>query len=171
MSLSQPKSTMDASTSQPLSLPQVSAAMRAKADATLQRAGVTPDVVGHRWAADLLCVTSKNRAALTEPEREALDKAASALGYSPVEVTVVSVPEIVAAVGDGSAVTQVLVAVVEALNPIALIYLDTRAHAYAPAVDRRVAAVDDFFDSLGDQQRKRLAWNQMQPARLEPVYR
>ena len=171
MSPSQPKSTAGTSASQPLALTEITAALRARADAVLREAGISPAVVGHRWAADLMCVTSRDRATLTEPEREALDKAASALGYNPVEVTTVSLPEVVAAVGEGPAVTQALAAVVEALNPIALMYLDTHAYAYAPAVDRKVAAVDDFFGSLGDQQRKRLAWHQMQHAKLEAAYK
>jgi len=75
------------------------------------------------------------------------------------------------AAGEGNLATEAITAIVDALNPIAVIYLDARAHEYAPAIDRRTAAVDDFFGSLGSQSLKRLAWQQMQPARLDPAFK
>jgi len=156
---------------QPPSLSEVTAAVRARAERILAGVGLSLSDTGHRWAADVLYVSSAERSVLDDPEREALDKATAALGYNPVETTIVTIPELLAAAGEGNLVTEAIAAVVDALNPIAVIYLDARAHEYAPAIDRRTAAVDDFFASLGSQPLKRLAWQQMQSARLEPSFK
>ena len=170
MTPSRSQELQDSTSSSP-SLAEVTAAVRARAEDILRGVGVSLDVVGHRWAADLVCVSSRERSSLTEPEREALDKATAALGYNPVETAIVTIPELLATAGEGNLATEAISAIVDALNPIAVIYLDTRAHEYAPALDRRTAAVDDFFGSLGSQPLKRLAWQQMQSAKLEPAFK
>ena len=154
-----------------LTAAEISARMRARAEHILSGQGLSLDLTGHMWAADLVCVTSRERGSITDEEREALDKAASALGYSPVQVATICVPEVRAATAQASGVDEALTALISVLNPMAVVYLDTAAYEVGSATDRLTVSVSDFFGSLGDEGLKRVAWTEMQPAKVKPIFR
>lgn len=153
-----------------LTLQEINERMRARAEAVAADAGLSLALTGHMWAADVVCVTSLERSALTDGAREALDKAISALGYSPVSAAIISVPEVSAACRP-TLVDEALATLVEMLNPMAVLVLDEGARVAMPATSRLTVGVTDFFGSLGDEGLKRVAWTEMQPARRKPSFR
>ena len=153
-----------------LTAQEIGARMRARAEAILADAGLSLTLTGHMWAADVACVTSRMRDSLTDPEREALEKAVAALGYNPVQMAIISVVE-VEGVCRPTLVDEALGSLVEVLNPMVILYLDADARAHAPATSRLAVGVTDFFGSLGDPGLKRVAWTEMQPALRKPTFR
>lgn len=153
-----------------LSLNEINARMRARAEAVLAGVGLNLELTGHMWSADIVCVTSRERSALVDAEREALDKAVAALGYNPVQMVVISTAEVEAACRP-SLVDEALGALIELMNPMAVVYLDAPARNLAPATSRLTVGVTDFFGSLADPSLKRVAWMEMQPARRKPAFR
>lgn len=123
-------------------------------------------------------------AALSGPDGEAAEKALAALGWPTDAVfRMLSRPE-----PDTPVDTRVarLRAQLEAVDPLVVVALDAAAaedlalafgtSVVSPgkaviAAGRRLVAVDDFEASLGDERRKRRAWEQLQAARPDgPVY-
>lgn len=154
-----------------LTVAEVSARMRARAEHVLGERGLSLELTGHMWAADLVCVSSRTRDSITGAERDALEKAASALGYSPVQVATLFLPEVRDAAGQATQTDEVLTSLIGVLNPMAVIYLDAAAYGSGAATDRLTVPVTDFFGSLGDEGRKRIAWAEMQPAKVKPIFK
>ena len=154
-----------------LTVADIAARMRARAEHVLGQQGLSLELTGHMWAADLVCVTSRTRDSITGAERDALEKAVSALGYSPVQVATLCVPEVRAAAPQATQADEVLSSLIEVLNPMAVLYLDTAAYESGAATDRLTVAVGDFFGSLGDEGLKRIAWTEMQPAKVKPIFK
>lgn len=153
-----------------LTIQEINQRMRARAEAALAAVELKFDLTGHMWSADIVCVTMRGRDSLTDAEREALEKAVSALGYNPVQMAVISLVEVEAA-ARATLIDEALSALIEALNPMAVLYLESEARDRAPATSRLTAGVTDFFGSLADPGLKRVAWTEMQPVRRKPAFR
>ncbi|MCL2882456.1 MAG: hypothetical protein FWF45_06180 [Coriobacteriia bacterium] len=143
------------------SVGELDRSIRETAIARLGAAGLDLEAVGHQYYATALAITGRVRAALSTDEREALGKAIGALGWRAPEIALLCTPELAKPFS-----AEILAAYAHALNAEALILLERDLLPEPPQIGwAKIAACDDFFGSLPDQNEKRTAWIQLQAAR------
>ena len=157
-----------------LPLVELNQRTRERAVAVLTKAGVDSlDDVGGAFWADILFVTARERATLTNDELEALGKASVGLGYGATQYALLS-----DAANPRNA--EKLDAYVQALGADTLVFLEAQTAEHFEMFLARQAftncvVVTDFFASLLDvddqQERKKVAWQELQAARRSPAMR
>jgi hypothetical protein len=146
--------------------------IRTRADAVLDTAGQAcrlAPIAGAFWA-DILFVTGRARTAIDDDAHTALSKASAALGYNPVGAALLCL-------GDADADTDPQV-YADALGARCLVYLESDVATRFDADDGTYSSefvetvtVTDFFGSLDDAGKKRVAWDQMKVACKQPMLR
>ena len=141
---------------------EINQAVRKRAEAELALVGGNLVPTQGAFIADIVYVSTRTHASLSNQESDALAKATAALGYNPMLSVMLSLVELADPVAQFDTYIRVL-------GPGVVVFLEQEASALVAAVtlDRESYIVGNFFGSLVSQDLKREAWSQMLQAKKD----
>lgn len=155
---------------------ELASALRTTVATEFNEVGVTLRATNHIYQCDLLYICAREHGRIGDEVKEALDKATIALGYSITSSAILSLAivadDLSSPTQDTSIGPQIVPALVESLDPMAVIILDERvcgalySDALVALADtyRPVVRIPNFFEALSVPEEKRQAWVYMQQA-------
>lgn len=156
---------------------ELASALRTTVAAEFGELGVTLRATNHIYQCDLLYICAREHGRMGDEVKGALDKATIALGYSITSSAILSLAIVAEDLSSSqtesvSIGSQIVPALVNSLDPMAVIILDERVcgalypDALVALADtyRSVVRIPNFFEALSVPEEKRQAWVYMQQA-------
>lgn len=172
-------------------------AQKAQIEADLELCNLPTQPFGNVLFVDLLYVSKRPLSQVSGHYRTALDNAAVALGFSKVNMTVLSMDDAKAALEaagekiDRDRLALILNQYIDILDPYSVIFLEAELQELISGEvhinhrsfketgevtemffdGRKFAVTTDFFSGIDDKELQAWTWAQMKPAHYTPIYK